>query len=143
MPFHDLTPRLDPLRHMGTGPLRTTGSIDGGNVPVTPWSKNRECRGPARSNTPRWPSQPRAAAELRPDIGTARLKVRNDLELSRSLEMRLPLLSTAILHGRINAPVAASTGAHTSGDTVQCWLAGSDDEASPGPHTVQVLQGTQ
>jgi dihydroorotate dehydrogenase (fumarate) len=61
-----------------------------------------------------------------PDIDTARLKVRNNLELSRPSEMRLPLLWTAILHGRIDASLAASTGVHTSDDVVQCLLAGAD-----------------
>lgn len=61
-----------------------------------------------------------------PDIDTARLKIRNNLELSRSSEMRLPLLWMAILHGRINASLAATTGVHTTDDVVQYLLAGAD-----------------
>ena len=61
-----------------------------------------------------------------PDIDTVRLKIRNNLELSRSSEMRLPLLWTAILHGRIEASLAASTGVHTVDDVVQYLLAGAD-----------------
>jgi dihydroorotate dehydrogenase (fumarate) len=61
-----------------------------------------------------------------PDIDTARRKFRNHLDLRRSSEMRLPLLWTAILHGRIDASLAASTGVHTSDDAVPCLLAGAD-----------------
>lgn len=61
-----------------------------------------------------------------PDIDTARLKIRNNLELSRSAEMRLPLLWIAILHGRIGASLAASTGVRTADDVVQYLLAGAD-----------------
>lgn len=61
-----------------------------------------------------------------PDIDTARLKIRNNLELSRSSEMRLPLLWLAILHGRVDASLAATTGVHTTDDVVQYLLAGAD-----------------
>ena len=61
-----------------------------------------------------------------PDIDTVRLKIRANLELSRSSEMRLPLLWTAILHGHIDASLAASTGVHTVDDVVQYLLAGAD-----------------
>ena len=61
-----------------------------------------------------------------PDIDTVHLTIRNNLELSRSSEMRLPLLWMAILHGRIKASLAASTGVHTADDVVQCLLAGAD-----------------
>lgn len=61
-----------------------------------------------------------------PDIDTVRLKIRTDLELSRSHEMRLPLLWIAILHGRLNASLAASTGVHTTDDVVKYLMAGAD-----------------
>lgn len=61
-----------------------------------------------------------------PDIDTVRLKLRNNLELSRASEMRVALLWTCILHGRINASLAASTGVHTPDHVVQCLLAGAD-----------------
>jgi len=61
-----------------------------------------------------------------PDIDVVHLKIINDLELSRSSEMRLPLLWIAILHGRISASLAASTGAHTADDAVKYLLAGAD-----------------
>ena len=61
-----------------------------------------------------------------PDIDLIRLKISNDLELSRSAEMRLPLLWIAVLHGRIEASLAATTGVHTSDDVVKYLLAGAD-----------------
>ena len=61
-----------------------------------------------------------------PDIDTVRLKIRHNLELSRSSEMRLPLLWTAILHGNITASLAASTGVQTTDDVLQYLLAGAD-----------------
>jgi dihydroorotate dehydrogenase (fumarate) len=61
-----------------------------------------------------------------PDIDTVRLKIRNGLALSRSSDIRLPLLWMAILHGRIDASLAASTGVHTADDVVQYLLAGAD-----------------
>ncbi|MDQ2823084.1 MAG: dihydroorotate dehydrogenase-like protein [Pseudomonadota bacterium] len=61
-----------------------------------------------------------------PDIDTVRLKLRNNLELSRASEMRVALLWTGILHGRINASLAASTGVHTPDNVVQYMLAGAD-----------------
>jgi dihydroorotate dehydrogenase (fumarate) len=61
-----------------------------------------------------------------PDIDTARLKIRNNLELSRSSEMRLPLLWIAVLHGHIKASLAATTGVHSADDVVQYLLAGAD-----------------
>jgi dihydroorotate dehydrogenase (fumarate) len=61
-----------------------------------------------------------------PDIDTVRLKLRHNLELSRSSEMRLALLWTGILHGRIDASLAASTGVDTPDNVVQYLLAGAD-----------------
>ena len=61
-----------------------------------------------------------------PDIDLIRLKISNDLELSRPAEMRLPLLWIAVLHGRIEASLAATTGVHTSDDVVKYLLAGAD-----------------
>ena len=48
------------------------------------------------------------------------------LRLSTSEELRLPLLWVAILHGRIQASLAASTGIHTVEDVVKVLLAGAD-----------------
>ena len=61
-----------------------------------------------------------------PDIDVVQLRIVNDLELSRSAEMRLPLLWLAVLHGRVTASLAASTGVHTVEDVVKYLLAGAD-----------------
>jgi dihydroorotate dehydrogenase (fumarate) len=61
-----------------------------------------------------------------PDIDTVRLKIRHDLDLSRSQEMRLPLLWIAILHGRVQASLAASTGVHSADDVMKYLMAGAD-----------------
>lgn len=61
-----------------------------------------------------------------PDIDVVRLKISNDLDLSQSREMRLPLLWIAVLHGRVNASLAATTGVHTVDDVVKYLLAGAD-----------------
>jgi len=61
-----------------------------------------------------------------PDIDVVRLKVVNDLALSESAEMRLPLLWLAVLHGRLRPSLAASTGVHSVEDVVKYLLAGAD-----------------
>jgi dihydroorotate dehydrogenase (fumarate) len=61
-----------------------------------------------------------------PDIDVVRLQIVNDLELSRSSEMRLPLLWLAVLHGRVTASLAATTGVHAVEDVVKYLLAGAD-----------------
>jgi dihydroorotate dehydrogenase (fumarate) len=61
-----------------------------------------------------------------PDIDVVRMKISNDLELSRSNEMRLPLLWIAVLHRRVRASLAATTGVHTPDDVVKYLLAGAD-----------------
>ena len=47
-------------------------------------------------------------------------------DLSDAAELRLPLLWTAILAGRINASLAISTGVRTVDDVVKSLLAGAD-----------------
>ena len=61
-----------------------------------------------------------------PDIDPATLALESSLELSRSYELRLPLLWIGVLAGRLNASLAASTGVHTVDDVVKCLLAGAD-----------------
>jgi len=63
---------------------------------------------------------------LHPDIDLDTLEVVPRLELSRSLEMRLPLRWIAILHGRIPLSLAATGGVHEAGDAVKLVLAGAD-----------------
>jgi dihydroorotate dehydrogenase (fumarate) len=48
------------------------------------------------------------------------------LELSSSVELRLPLRWIAILHRRHRVSLAASTGVHTATDMLKVLLAGAD-----------------
>ncbi len=61
-----------------------------------------------------------------PDIDVAALRLRMDLDLSRPAEMRLPLLWPAVLRGRVNASLAASTGVDSPQDVLKYLLAGAD-----------------
>ncbi len=61
-----------------------------------------------------------------PDIDLEHLALRNDLDLSSKSELRLPLLWIAILAGRLNASLAATTGVETSDEVVKYLLAGAD-----------------
>jgi len=61
-----------------------------------------------------------------PDLDVETLEVVPRLELSTSAELRLPLRWIAILHGRVAASLAASTGVHTAEDAVKALLAGAD-----------------
>jgi dihydroorotate dehydrogenase (fumarate) len=63
---------------------------------------------------------------LQPDIDLLRMTLTDTLELSEPTEMRLPLLWIAILAGRTQASLAASTGVSTITDVVKCLLAGAD-----------------
>ena len=61
-----------------------------------------------------------------PDIDPVQLRLLNDLQLSRASEIRLPLLWIAVLSGRIDASLAASTGVEDSEQVVKYLLAGAD-----------------
>lgn len=61
-----------------------------------------------------------------PDIDLETLSVGPRLVLSTSDELRLPLRWMAILHGRIEASLAATTGVHTSRDVLKVLLAGAN-----------------
>jgi dihydroorotate dehydrogenase (fumarate) len=61
-----------------------------------------------------------------PDFDLATLEVAPTLALSRPEEIRLPLLWIAILHGRLAASLAASTGVHSATEVVKYLLAGAD-----------------
>jgi dihydroorotate dehydrogenase (fumarate) len=61
-----------------------------------------------------------------PDIDVDRMSVEPHLVLSRSDELRLPLRWCAILHGRIDASLALTTGVHNGADMVKGLLAGAD-----------------
>jgi dihydroorotate dehydrogenase (fumarate) len=61
-----------------------------------------------------------------PDLDVETLQVVPSLELSTSMELRLPLRWIAILHRRWGVSLAASTGVHTTEDVVKVLLAGAD-----------------
>ena len=61
-----------------------------------------------------------------PDVNIEALEVAPRLELSSSVELRLPLRWVAILHRRFGVSLAASTGVHTAEDVIKTLLAGAD-----------------
>ena len=62
---------------------------------------------------------------LQPDIDLDRLALHSSMQLSQPWEMLLPLRWTAILHGRVKADLAASTGVHDTTGVVKMLLAGA------------------
>ncbi len=61
-----------------------------------------------------------------PDFDLDKLEVVPNLELSTAAEIRLPLLWIAVLHGRINASLAATRGVHSHIDVIKYLMAGAD-----------------
>jgi dihydroorotate dehydrogenase (fumarate) len=61
-----------------------------------------------------------------PDINLETLAVSPHLVLSTSDELRLPLRWCALLHGKVDASLAATTGVHTGVDVTKVLLAGAD-----------------
>ena len=61
-----------------------------------------------------------------PDINLETMEVAPELVLSCPQEARLPLRWIAILYGKVNASLAATTGIHTSEDVLKMLLAGAD-----------------
>lgn len=63
---------------------------------------------------------------VQPDILLEELVVAPQLALSSSDELRLALRWIAILHGRVQASLAGTGGAHTAEDAIKLLLAGAD-----------------
>jgi dihydroorotate dehydrogenase (fumarate) len=61
-----------------------------------------------------------------PDIDLDELEVKPNLVLSTPQEMRLPLRWIAILHGRIRADLAATSGIHRTEDVIKMLMAGAN-----------------
>ncbi|MDH3212494.1 MAG: dihydroorotate dehydrogenase-like protein [Myxococcales bacterium] len=61
-----------------------------------------------------------------PDLDLETLEVLPRIAFSSSDELRLPLRWIAILHGRVRASLAATTGIHTAADVLKVLLAGAD-----------------
>ena len=61
-----------------------------------------------------------------PDYDLEKLEVVPDLTLSHPNEIRLPLLWIAVLRGRVEASLAATTGVHGRDEVVKYLMAGAD-----------------
>ncbi len=61
-----------------------------------------------------------------PDIELESLEVKPNILLSTPMAMRLPLRWIALLHGRVNASLAATSGIHRASDALKMLLAGAD-----------------
>ena len=61
-----------------------------------------------------------------PDIDIEALEVTPNLQLSSSVEMRLPMRWIAILYGHIDASMALTSGIHTYEDVIKAVMAGAD-----------------
>jgi len=60
-----------------------------------------------------------------PDFNIEELEVVHSLDLSTSAELRLPLRWISILHGKINADFALTSGVHKSTDLLKAMMAGA------------------
>ncbi|MCA9666141.1 MAG: dihydroorotate dehydrogenase-like protein [Myxococcales bacterium] len=63
---------------------------------------------------------------MQPDIDLDKLEVRPSVELSTSSELRLPTRWIAILRGRVDLSLAATTGVHMAEDALKLLFAGAD-----------------
>jgi len=85
-----------------------------------------------------------------PDIDLDELEVVPNVILSTPQAMRLPLRWIAVLHGRINADLAATSGIHTAADVIKMLMAGANVTMMCSallrngiPHIATVLNGLQ
>ena len=60
-----------------------------------------------------------------PDFDLDELEIVHSLDLSTSAELRLPLRWISILHGRVNADFALTSGVHTYKDVLKAMMAGA------------------
>ncbi|MBP6210794.1 MAG: dihydroorotate dehydrogenase-like protein [Anaerolineales bacterium] len=60
-----------------------------------------------------------------PDFDLDELDIVHNLDLSTSAEMRLPLRWISILHGKIHADFALTSGVHTSKDVLKAMMSGA------------------
>jgi dihydroorotate dehydrogenase (fumarate) len=63
---------------------------------------------------------------IQPDLDIENMEIDPALDLSTSSELLLPLRWMALLHGRIEADLALTTGVHTGADLVKAVLAGAN-----------------
>jgi len=60
-----------------------------------------------------------------PDFDLEALEIVHTLDLSTSAELRLPLRWVSILHGKVNADFALTSGVHTANDVLKSMMAGA------------------
>lgn len=60
-----------------------------------------------------------------PDFDLNELEIVHSLDLSTSAELRLPLRWISILHGKLNADFALTSGVHTANDVLKAMMAGA------------------
>jgi dihydroorotate dehydrogenase (fumarate) len=60
-----------------------------------------------------------------PDFDLEELEILHSLELSTSSDLRLPLRWISILHGKLEADLALTSGIHTSSDILKAMMAGA------------------
>ena len=61
-----------------------------------------------------------------PDLDLEAMEAMSNLQFSDQYEMRLPLRWIAVLHGKIKASLAATSGVHTPEDAMKLLMAGAD-----------------
>jgi dihydroorotate dehydrogenase (fumarate) len=61
-----------------------------------------------------------------PDLDIEELQVTPNLQLSTSVEMRLPMRWIAILYGHVDASMALTSGIHSSEDVIKAVMVGAD-----------------
>ena len=61
-----------------------------------------------------------------PDIDLETLEVKPNILLSTPMAMRVPLRWIAILYGRLQASLAATSGIHRASDVLKMLMAGAD-----------------
>lgn len=60
-----------------------------------------------------------------PDFDLEELEIVHSLDLSTSADLRLPLRWVSILHGKVNADFALTSGIHTAADVLKAMMAGA------------------
>lgn len=60
-----------------------------------------------------------------PDFDLEELEIVHTLDLSTSADLRLPLRWISILHGKVNADLALTSGVHSSRDVLKSMMAGA------------------
>ncbi|MBI3189989.1 MAG: dihydroorotate dehydrogenase-like protein [Ignavibacteriales bacterium] len=63
---------------------------------------------------------------FQPDIDLVSLDVKPGVTLSTSFAMRVPMRWIAILHGKVKASLAATSGIHSAEDVIKMLMAGAD-----------------